>query len=276
MASIPIAPAAVRRGELGTFLRSRRARITPDEVGLPRTGRRRTPGLRREELAFLAGISATWYTYLEQDRDVRPSAQVLSALAVALRLTDAEREHLFSLAGSSGPEAVDAGELLVAHVAPVPLLLQPNPAYITGAGYDVLAWNPAAAELFTSLTTPAGPEGVRPNLARWMFTDPASKQVLLDWEDVARDLLARLRTAAVRHRGDPRFTRLVEDLHAASPQVRAWWPRYDIRSSHSGTKRLRHPRRGKLTLTHASFAVADAPEQTLVVYYDDAASSPDT
>lgn len=254
---------AVRRRELGTFLRNRRERITPSEAGLPPTGRRRTPGLRREELAFLAGISATWYTYLEQGRDVRPSDQVLTALATALRLTEHERDHLFHLAGAPAAAEPDEPEPVDAAVAAIPMLLQHNPAYLTGANYDLLSVNPAAAELFTDLTTE---DGARPNLARWVFTSPAARRVLVDWEREAQGLLAQLRGAAGRHPGSPRFTALVEELHAASPEVRAWWPRYDIQVSRAGTKRLRHPRRGVVTMAHTAFHVAEHPEQTLVIY----------
>ncbi|KAA9158755.1 helix-turn-helix domain-containing protein [Amycolatopsis acidicola] len=250
---------AMRRRELGAFLRSRRARLTPADVGLPGTGRRRTPGLRREELALLAGISATWYTYLEQGRDIRPSGQVLGSLATALRLSESEREHLLALASDSATEL--APEWLPAQVAAIPGLVQPNPSYITGASYDVLARNDAADELFPGLDGP----GV-PNVARWMFTDDRARHILVDWEREAQSLLARLRVAAGRHPGDPRFTRLVEELHTESAQVRAWWPRYDIQTTRGGTKRLRHPTRGRITLTHTAFHLADAPEQTLVIY----------
>lgn len=248
-----------RRRELGVFLRSRRARLSPADTGLPSTGRRRTPGLRREEIALLAGISATWYTYLEQGRDVRPSDQVLRSLAAALRLTGPEREHLFHLAGAPAEEEPGDTERAAPGVAAVPAMVEPNPAYVTGARFDVLACNAAAVEIFTGLTAPA-------NLARWMFTEPAARHVLIDWEREAQGLLARLRAAAGRHSGRPRFARLVEELHDASPEVRAWWPRYDIQSSHAGAKRVRHPRLGPVTMTHAAFHVADHPDQTLVVY----------
>ncbi|GAA3081300.1 hypothetical protein GCM10020000_79000 [Streptomyces olivoverticillatus] len=145
-----------QRSELGAFLRSRRERITPDEVGLPHTGRRRTPGLRREELALLAGISATWYTYLEQGRDVRASDQVLDALASALRLDRHERGHLFQLADHAPVAEAEEPESLAAEVAAVPLLLQPRPAYIIGGNYNVLSYNQAADELFPHLTAAAG------------------------------------------------------------------------------------------------------------------------
>jgi transcriptional regulator with XRE-family HTH domain len=246
--------------ELGAFLRSRRERVSPSDLGLPATGRRRTPGLRREELAMLAGISATWLTYLEQGRDVSPSAQVLDALARALQLTAPEHEHLRRLAGAGATSEQDAPEEAAPEVAGVPALLGDNPAYVTGLCYDVLAANAAAIELFRGMT----PDG---NVVRWIFTEPASREVLVDWEPEARTILARLRAIAGRHPGHPRVTRLVAELTEASPEVRAWWPRYDIQFSHAGSKRLRHPRLGVLTVPHAAFQVADHPEQTLVVYH---------
>ena len=246
--------------ELGTFLRSRRERIAPADTGLPVTGRRRTPGLRREELALLAGISATWLTYLEQGRDVRPSDQVLDALARALRLTAAEQEHLRRLAGGDTTGEKDTPEEAAPEVAGVPALLGDNPAYVTGVCYDILATNAAAAELFRGIE-PGG------NVVRWMFTEPAAREILVDWEREARSILARLRAIAGRHPDHPRVTRLVAELTEASPEVRQWWPLYEIQFSHAGRKRFRHPRLGVITVSHAAFHVAERPEQTLVVYH---------
>ncbi|MGQ4419806.1 helix-turn-helix transcriptional regulator [Streptomyces sp. SAS_269] len=253
-----------QRRELGAFLRSRRERITPDEVGLPHSGRRRTPGLRREELALLAGISATWYTYLEQGRDIRASEQVLDALASALRLDRHERGHLFQLAGHAAAAETEEPEPLAAEVAAVPLLLQPRPAYIIGGNYDVLSHNRAADELFPDLTanTPDRPA----NFARWVFLEPAARTVLVDWEPEARGLLARLRTLAGRHPGDPRYTRLIDELSAGSSEVRAWWPRYDVQARHGGRKRLRLPGPGVIEFAYTAFHLAEQPEQTLVIY----------
>lgn len=255
-----------RRHQLGAFLRSRRERLTPEEVGLPRTGRRRTPGLRREELALLAGISATWYTYLEQGREIRASEQVLTALATALRLSPHERDHLLRLAGH-GPVTDEAQEHepLTPEAAAVPLLLQPNPAYIIAGNYDVLSHNQAADDLFPGLVT----EAERPaNFIRWVFLEPTAPDVLIDWEPEARGLLARLRTLATRHPTDPRYTRLIEELRAGSPQVRAWWPQYEVQARHSGRKRLRHPRLGVIEYAYTAFHLAEQPEQTLVIYND--------
>ncbi|MFJ6390603.1 helix-turn-helix transcriptional regulator [Streptomyces sp. NPDC091972] len=256
-----------RRRQLGAFLRTRRERLTPDDVGLPRTGRRRTPGLRREELALLAGMSATWYTYLEQGRDIRASEQVLNALAQALRLDAHERDHLFRLAGhgptTPGP---DEPEPLTPEAAAVPHLLQPNPAYVIAGNYDVLSHNQATEDLFERLVTDSGRP---PNFVRWTFLEPAARAVLLDWEPEARGLLARLRTLSSRHPGDPCYTRLVEELHDGSPHVRSWWPRYDVQPRHSGRKRLCHPRNGPTEYAYTAFHLAEHPEQTLVVYTAD-------
>ena len=249
-----------RRRELGAFLRARRERTSPAEVGLPGSDRRRTPGLRREELAVLAGVSTTWYAYLEQGRDVRPSGQVLGAIANALRLTEAERAHLRALAAGTA-ETRPAQEKLTSEVAAVPALLGSAPAYITGATTDLLAWNDAAAELFPGFT---GSE--QPNLARWVFLGAQAREVLVDWAVVAQSVLARLRANAGRHPGDERFTRLAAELRAGSAEADEWWPRYDIATNRAGSKQIRHPVRGLLTLNHAAFTVADAPEQVLVVY----------
>ncbi|MEU8822454.1 helix-turn-helix transcriptional regulator [Streptomyces sp. NPDC048636] len=255
-----------QRRELGAFLRSRRERITPGEVGLPLSARRRTPGLRREELALLAGISATWYTYLEQGRDIRASDQVLDALASVLRLDRHERGHLFQLAGQPLAEAPEEPEPLAPEAAAVPLLLQPHPAYIIGGTYDVLSHNQAAAALFPHLIDAAERP---PNFLRWVFLEPAARDVLVDWELEARGLLARLRTLAGRHPGDPRYTRLIDELKTASPEVRAWWPRYDVQARHGGRKRLRHPERGVVTYAYTAFHLAERSEQTLVIYAED-------
>ncbi|MFD9702045.1 helix-turn-helix transcriptional regulator [Lentzea sp. NPDC059081] len=251
-----------QRQELGLFLRSRRERLTPADAGLPPTSRRRTPGLRREELAVLAGISATWYTYLEQGRDVQASDQVLGALAAALGLNRSEEDHLFRLAGRAREIAAEP-EPLAAEIAAVPGLLHEHPAYVMTATYDVLSHNEAAAALFENLRDP------EPNLARWTFIAEEARHVVVDWEQEARTLLARLRTVAGRHPGDERFTRLIDDLHEASPEVRAWWPQHEVQAQRlAGRKRLRHPVLGALDYAFTAFHPAEQPEQTLVIYSD--------
>lgn len=252
-----------RRRELGSFLRARRERTTPSDVGLPGSRRRRTPGLRREELANLAGISTTWYTFLEQGRDVRASTQVLTAIANALGLGEPERAHLIAIATDDTHPVggLEDFEYLAPEVADMPQLLEPNPAYVTGSSYDLLAWNDAAAELFPGATTSPAP-----NLARWIFTDPAARQGLPDWPIVAQGVLARLRTNAGKHPGSPRFERLERELRAASCEADAWWPRYDIATSQAGAKRVRSPSGQEQVLTYASFHVTGQSEQILTIY----------
>lgn len=252
--------ATARGRELGAFLRARRERLSPADVGLPGSSRRRTPGLRREELAALAGISTTWYTFLEQGRDVRPSRQVLDAIADALQLNEPERAHLLSVA-TGGSLPVEDVETLAPEVAGVPALVAPNPAYVTGSSYDLLAWNDAAAELLRGAT-----DSPSPNLARWIFTHEAARDALPDWQLVAQGLLARVRSNAGRHPGSPRFQRLERELRAASPEADDWWPRYDIATSQAGVKRIRTTGGQERLMTYASFHVADQPEQVLTIY----------
>jgi transcriptional regulator with XRE-family HTH domain len=229
----------------------------------PPGGRRRTPGLRREELALISGVSTSWYTFLEQGRDVRPSAQVLGALAGALALTGDERDHLMRLAGLApttpepGPEPIDPG------LADLVEALGPRPAYVTAASFDVLAINDAARELFLGMTTAEGSPG---NVALWVFTDPRADEVLVDREEVARGVLARLRAATARHPDDARVAAVVDTLRRESAQAAAWWSRQDVREDRAGTKRVRHPRRGEVTLAHTVLHPAERPDLTLVVY----------
>ncbi|MBA2773746.1 MAG: helix-turn-helix domain-containing protein [Nocardioidaceae bacterium] len=267
-AHAPSADAAVRRArELADLLRSRRERLQPADVGLPIGARRRTRGLRREEVAQLAAISTTYYTFLEQGRDVHPSRQVLDALARALRLGPAERAHLHELAhGHPAPTAPGTAEALAPSVVALVHRLDPHPTYVTGRRFDVLTANRAARALWTDW--PALPPQER-NMLWWMFTDPAARTILIEWETEASALLARFRAAADRHPDDPEFAAVIGRLQDASPQVRAWWPRHDIVALSSGTKRLRHPILGDLNLEHVVLQLADDPEQKLVTFTAD-------
>ena len=217
-------PSQERRSELTDFLRNRRAQVTPQDVGLPANGRRRTPGLRREEVAQLAGVGLSWYTWLEQGRDIKPSAQVLDALARVLRLDTAERAHLFHLARVELPlpaagyprEAPPDLAHFVARVAPYP-------AYLIGPRTDVLAWN--ARRDGDARRADAG-AGRRQNLLWWLFTseEPLTEQR----RATARSTLARFRAEQARRIGDPGFAALVDALDQASEQFRAWWPRHEV------------------------------------------------
>ena len=252
---------------LGQLLRSRRERLRPADVGLPPGSRRRTAGLRREEVAQLAGVSTTYYTFLEQGRDVRPSRQVVTALASALRLSSAERTHLFQLAGISvAAEDQAQAETVAPVVSTLVGRLDPFPAFLKGRRWDVLAANRTARALFTDWS--ARDPGDR-NLLWWMFTAPEARKVYVHWEKEASDMLGRFRAAAGRRPDDPDFTELIERLHQASPEVRSWWPRYDVQPIGGGTKHLHHPALGDVAFQHTVLQVADQPEQRLVYFTTD-------
>ena len=256
---------------MGQLLRSRRERLAPGDVGLPAGRRRRTEGLRREEVALLANVSATYYPFLEQGRPVRPSAQVLDALASALRRSAAARRYLHVLAYGPGETAADQGgaaaappERLDPEVAGLVQRLEPFPTLVKGRRWDVLAANPAARELFADWE--AAPAGER-NLLRWMFTADRAREVYLEWEPEARAMLGRFRLAVARYPDDPDVRALIAELQRDSESVRDWWPRHDVTAiGGSGSKKLRHPRLGPLEYTHVVLQVADHPEQTLVTY----------
>jgi transcriptional regulator with XRE-family HTH domain len=254
---------------LGQLLRSRRERLVPGDVGLPAGSRRRTAGLRREEVAQLANLSTTYYTFLEQGRPVRPSSQVLDALASALRMSAAERRYLQVLAhGHDGAAGADAAptappERIDREVADLVQRLEPFPTFVKGRRWDVLAANPAARELFIDWEElPAGQR----NLVRWMFMTDRARDVYLEWEPEARAMLGRFRLAAARHPHDPDFEALIAELHRDSQHVRDWWPGHDVRAVGSGVKKLLHPRLGPVDYSHVVLQVADNPDQTLVTY----------
>jgi transcriptional regulator with XRE-family HTH domain len=249
--------------QLGELIRSRRDALQPADVGLPSGRRRRTPGLRREEVALLAAISPTYLAMLEQGRDIRPSAAVLDALADALRLTPVERAHIHQLAHGPARRPDTASEVLAPGLAALVDRLDPDPAYVTGRRWDLLASNRAARMLWTDWTLL--PDDER-NIIWWTFTDPAARTILGDWHGEAAALLGRLRAAAARHPDDSRFDDLIARLHAASPEARVWWPRHHIAPIGSGSKRLRHPQLGELRLDVTVLYSADDPEQKLVVF----------
>jgi transcriptional regulator with XRE-family HTH domain len=252
------------REEFADLLRSRRDRLTPADVGLPEGTRRRTAGLRREEVAQLAGVSTTYYTFLEQGRDVRPSQQVLTALAAALRLSAAERAHLFQLAGVTPPADPGAhAEAVAPALRAMVDRLDPYPAYLKGRRWDILAANRGARALFADWQ--AREPGDR-NLLWWMFTDPSARKVYARWEQEAAAMLARFRAAAARRPDDPDFTGLIDRLHQASPEVRSWWPRHDVAPVGGGTKELYHPALGDIAFEHTVLQVAGHPDQTLVYF----------
>ncbi len=252
------------RAELADFLRNRREALRPEDVGLPNGGRRRTPGLRREEVAQLAGVGTTWYTWLEQGRDVRASASVLEAISVALELTPAERAHVMLLgrgeeiAPEKGPrETLDPTiKRLVEH-------LGPNPACVTGRRFDFLAWNDAHSAIFGD---PGEMPDGRRNLVWSIFMDPGRRTLHEDWEAGSRRLVARFRAEAARHVGDPDFESLISALQERSPEFREWWELHEVVSSGVGRKVLRHPTAGKLVFEHAVFRLEEQRDQRLILY----------
>lgn len=253
-----------RRAELADFLRNRRASLKPEDVGLPNGGRRRTPGLRREEVAQLAGVGATWYTWLEQGRDVRASLDVLEALSRALRLDQAERTHLVLLGrGEEPPPCKRPAERVSASLRRLIGNLGPNPAYILGRRWDYLAWNDAAVVLLGEL-------GRIPRAQRnhaWLtFTDPARREMFTDWERSARLLVAKFRADSARHLGDPEFESLIAALRSNSREFARAWERHEVSHSSEGRKDLRHPRAGMLSFSHAVFHPSEAAEQRLILY----------
>ncbi|MDQ3849180.1 MAG: helix-turn-helix transcriptional regulator [Actinomycetota bacterium] len=255
-------PVHPRARELGDLLRSRRERLQPAEVGLPASRRRRTPGLRREEVALLAAISPTYYAFLEQGRDVRPSRQVLDSLARALRLSVADRTHLHDLVHGD-PTPFAPVERLSPAVAALVERLDPCPTYVTGRRFDVLVANRAARALWTDWNAL---DAEARNILSWMFTDPLARSVFVEWEAEASAQLARFRASSDRHPDDPGFRALIDRLHHASPEFRDWWPRHKIAPLSSGTKRLRHPVLGELELHHVVLQIADDPEQKVVTF----------
>ena len=250
-------------GQLAELLRARRAGLLPADVGLPAGARRRTPGLRREEVAQLAGISTTYYTFLEQGRDVHPSRQVLDALATALALGPVDRAHLHALAETAATPVAAGAERVAPAVAALVDRLDPDPTYVSGRCWDVLHANRAARLLWADW--PAVPAADR-NILWWTLADPAAREVLVPWEREARAQLARFRAAAARHPGDAGFAHLVERLHQVSPQVRRWWPRHEVAPLASGTKSLRHPALGVVAFRHVVLQVADHPGQKVVTF----------
>ncbi|MBQ0887040.1 helix-turn-helix domain-containing protein [Streptomyces sp. RM72] len=255
-----------RPGELGAFLRARRAGLSPRTVGLPDTGRRRrVTGLRREEVAELAEISTAQYTRLEQGR-IRPSAPVLDALARVLHLDDEQRAHMFDLAG----HAADSGRPVrrPAQQARPRLLrvlhdLNRSPAMILGRRMDILAWNSLAAALITEFSEI--PEKDR-NFLRLLFTDPAMRELYADWEGIARAGVARLCSEAARDPDDARLLALVGQLSVRDPDFRTWWATRHGAVHGAGVQRLHHPIVGELTLDWDTLVPATGADQRLVVW----------
>ncbi|MDO3410427.1 helix-turn-helix transcriptional regulator [Saccharibacillus sp. CPCC 101409] len=259
-----------RRLALGNFLRNRRASLSPPEVGLPPAGRRRTQGLRREEVAAIANIGLSWYTRLEQGRDIHPSTDVLESLASALQLTANERRHLFLLAGDSPPpQSTIVEEKIGASVQDMLDKLNPNPAYVIGKKWDFLAWNQAADALFTIVGSPL-PHGY--NLMWRQFTDPMWREGSEDWNSVSRRMAAEFRTSRARYLSDASFDRLIEDLKKASPDFATMWQQHEVSRSLDGYKKLLHPDMGAMEFEQITLQFPNEPDQRIMIYMPDPAA----
>ena len=248
---------------LGTFLRDRRARMDAAAFGFS-GGRRRTPGLRREEVAQRANISATWYTWLEQGRGGAPSADVLNRIAGGLMLTEPEREHLFVLGLGHPPEATyRASDEVTPRLQRVLDALEFSPAIVKTPTRDVVAWNAAAATLLTDYATL--PRDQR-NILRLMFTNASIKAAQEDWLNVARYVVGTFRADAARAGAGAEIAQLVEELSRLSPEFDALWRDNNVARHADGLKRLHHPVHGLLELEFSAFAVDGRPELGMIVY----------
>jgi transcriptional regulator with XRE-family HTH domain len=257
--------------ELGAFLRSRRERLRPEDVGLPSGSRRRTPGLRREEIAVLAHISTEYYVRLEQGRAPRPSGEVLAGIAGALRLTDAESDHLHVLAGTAprrtGRHRRDVRPSILALLERLPQ----TAAFVTSAAFEVLAWNDLAAALMEDFGQRAPRDR---NLARRAFLAPAQAEVprtgtalygVSDAAEFRHHAVMKLRLTLARYPSDPEVTGLIEELRAGSPEFARLWERHDVQGAPMLTKTFRHPVVGEITVDCDSLTLTDR-DQNLVLY----------
>jgi transcriptional regulator with XRE-family HTH domain len=250
-----------RRQELSDFLRTRRARLTPADVGLPAAQRRRTPGLRREEVAQSAGISVTWYTWLEQKRPIHVSAGALDSLARVLRLDSVERIQLFQLAlrqpmidSTSQRETLSPRfQRLIDHNSGMP-------TFVIGRRWDILAWNQAACAFFIDFEQVPMPER---NLIWLFFANSTLCSMIVDWPKRAQDMLARFRVDYGRHVGDSYFVDLVERLSTVSQEFALWWPHHDIRPMIERSLPYDHPLVGRMLVDTMTFSVIDNPEVKL-------------
>jgi transcriptional regulator with XRE-family HTH domain len=247
--------------QLGDFLRSRRSRLDPKAVGLPAGRRRRTPGLRREEVAELAGIGVDWYIRLEQGRSVTPSLTTVDALARALRLSKIEHAHLRALTRIADRRAFvrekvpDTIRRLVEGLG--------QPAYITGRRWDVLVWNKAAEEIFAFGRVPEEDR----NILISVLTNPVTRRRFgATWADQARRILAQFRATHDLWADDPAFHALLGRLEAGCPEFAGWWKAHDIKGAAAGLKVIKHPKKGALRFEHASFQANDDPALRLIIY----------
>lgn len=254
-----------RRKELAEFLQALRQRGSPEEFGFPAGARRRTQGLRREEVAQLAGISATWYTWIEQGRKVNVSAEALERLATALKLSKSERTYLFDMADRRDPqahmlEADTAPEILVSMLTSIQI-----PAYIMGRTWDILAWNSAASHLFTGWLDTAKQNDTRPNLLHFVFQHPSAKKFVVDWEMRARRLVAEFRADCRSRLEEPELKRLVNELSQASPDFERFWKQHDVLERQGGQRQFNHTTHGLISYSQVTLRPVEQEQLKLVL-----------
>jgi transcriptional regulator with XRE-family HTH domain len=252
-----------RRRELAAFLRSRRERLRPEQVGLPPSRRRRTPGLRREEVAQLAGVGVTWYTWLEQARQINASPQVLDAIARTLRFDSDEHAHLFTLAGLTTTMIAEECGSLTPEAQLLVDQLEPYPAIILNARWDLLAYNRVHGSFFPHLEEIP----LEDRNCLWLaFTDPAWREVMVDWEDSVGLMVAEYRAAMAEHIDDPAWEAFVDRLHRASAEFTVFWERHDVVRMLSNTKRAMHPTVGLLRLNYTNLWLDHGPRARIVAF----------
>ena len=253
-----------RRKELGPFLRARRDQALRADYGLPPIGRSRERGLRREEVAFLSGVSVTWYTWLEQGRDISPSRQVLEAVSRALHLSSTGLGYVLSLGGyASAAPAGPAADKAPPHIQRLMDALDPNPSFALFPDWRVAGWNRAYAALYPNIDTVAPADR---NLLWLVFTDPYVRNLLPDWETTSKRFLAEFRAETGQRLGDPDIQYQVERLKEASPEFRQGWDLYDILGFESRERLFHHPAVGVLQLEHHQVSPSDRPDLHIVVY----------
>jgi transcriptional regulator with XRE-family HTH domain len=252
-----------RRRELAAFLRSRRERVRPEHVGLPLSRRRRTPGLRREEVAQLAGVGVTWYTWLEQGREINASAQVLDAIARTLQFDAHEHAHLFTLAGLPTTAIATECEALSPTAQLILDQLEPYPASVLNARWDILAFN----RMFASFVDDLEAISIEDRNCLWLaFTDPSWREVVVDWDESVGRMVAEYRAAMAEHIDDPAWKSFVERLHRASPEFSAMWERHDVVGVQGRTKRAMHPKVGLLRLDYTNLWLDQRLGARIVTY----------
>ncbi|NEW27195.1 helix-turn-helix transcriptional regulator [Nocardia cyriacigeorgica] len=258
---LPAEARARRSAEMKEFLRSRRARVTPAEAGLAvgDTRGRRTPGLRREEVAIMAGVGVSWYTWLEQGRDINVSGEVLDAIARVLRLDATEREHLYLLAGLNPPRPGPAGRPVPEGLGRLIDSWLPRPAYLLDRHWNLVAVNRAAELVF-------GYREEDHNCLVTFFTSTRYRSSLCHWHDSARAIVAQFRADAARYPDDPEFGRLANDMCSVSAEFAEIWAEHDVRDTTTGTKVLTHPEVGELVFDYTTLLLPDLPDHRLLLH----------